>query len=49
MRSIMGEDRLSGLAALHVDKHLPLDFEHMIDDSAAMHPRRMMMTNIVTE
>ena len=49
MRSTMGEDRLNGLAALHVHKHLPLDLENMIDDFAAMHPRRMMMTNILND
>ena len=46
LRRAMGEDRLNGLVALHIHKHLPLDLENMIDDFAAMHPRRMMMTNI---
>ena len=49
MRSTMGEDRVNGLAALHVHKHLPLDLENMMDDFAAMHPRRMMVTTILTE
>ena len=42
-------DRVNGLAALHVHKHLPLDLENMIDDFAAMYPRRMMMTNILND
>ena len=42
------KERLNGLAALHVHKHLPLDLENMIDDFAAMHPRRMM-TNILND
>ena len=43
----MGEERLNGLAALHVHTNIPVDLEKIIDNFARKHSRRMTMINIL--
>ena len=43
----MGEERLNGLAALHVHNNIPVDLEKIIDNFARKHSRRMTMVNIL--
>ena len=47
LRSTMGEERLNGLAALHVHNNIPVDLEKIIDNFARKHSRRMTMINIL--
>lgn len=41
MRSTMSEDRLNGLAVLHIHKHLPIDIDYVITRFSRQKPRRM--------
>ena len=43
----MGEERLNGLAALHVHNNIPVDLEKIIDNFARKRRRRMTMINIL--
>ena len=43
----MGEERLNGLAALHVHNNIPVDLEKIIDNFARKHSRRMTMVNVL--
>ena len=43
----MGEERLNGLAALHVQNNIPVDLEKIIDNFARKRRRRMTMINIL--
>ena len=43
----MGEERLNGIAALHVHNNIPVDLEKIIDNFARKHSRRMTMINIL--
>ena len=46
-RSTMGEERLNGLAALHVHNNIPVDLEKIVDNFERKHSRRMTMVNIL--
>ena len=43
----MGQDRLSGLAMMHIHYAMDLNFEEIIDRFARKHPRRMMLSDIM--
>ena len=43
----MGEERLNGLAAMHVDEDINMDLEMIIDDFAVKHKRRLKFRNIL--
>ena len=47
MRSIMEQDRLNGLAALHVHLDIDLSVEAIIDCFARKHPRHPEMINVL--
>ena len=49
LRSSMGTDRLTGLALLHMHRDVPLDISEVIDEFARCHPRRLQMSNILTD
>ena len=48
LRSSMTNDRLTGLALMHVHRHLDFDVETIIDNFARAQPRRMRLLNVVT-
>ena len=43
----MGEERLNGLAALHVHNNISADLEKIFDNFARKHNRRMATINIL--
>ena len=47
LRGTMVEDRLNGLALLHVHREIPLDPNKIIDRFAARHPRRMQLIDVL--
>ena len=47
LMSTVREERLNGLAALHVHNDIPVDLEKIIDNFARKHNRRMAMINIL--
>ena len=49
LRSTMGQDRLNGLALMHVHYAMPLDVSVIVDDFARLHPRRMELVNILKD
>ena len=44
----MGQDRLTGLALLHIHD-IPIDIDQVIEEFAMLHPRRMKLTNILND
>ena len=48
LRSSMGQDRLTGLALLHIHD-IPIDVDQIIEEFAILHPRRMKLTNILND
>lgn len=48
LRSSMNQDRLTGLALLHVHNYIPIDIDQVIEEFALMHPRRMKLANILS-
>lgn len=46
-RSSMGQERLSGLALMHIHYGMELDLEEIITTFARKHPRRMVLLDIV--
>lgn len=48
LRSTMGEDRLTGLALMHIHQHITIEnhIDEIVNDFATMHPRRMRLANI---
>ena len=48
LRSTMTNERLSGLALMHVYRHMKFDVEAIIDNFARAHPRRMRFLNMVS-
>ena len=48
LRSSMGQDRLTGLALLHIHD-IPIDIDQVIEEFALLHPRRMKLTNILND
>jgi len=49
MRSIMDEQRLTGLALMNVHYDMSLDTEELIDAFSVRHPRRMKLKNILED
>ena len=47
LRSTMGEERLNGLAAMHVHKDINMDLDMIIGDFAVKHKRRLKFQNIL--
>ena len=47
LRSTMSENRLKGLALLHVHRDIDLDVNEVIDRFAIRHPRRMKLLDIL--
>jgi hypothetical protein len=47
MRSTMAEDRINGLAMLHIHYNLEVDVDVIIDQFARLHPRRMEFIDIL--
>ena len=45
LTTTMGEERLNGLALLHVHADLNLDLDSMVDMFARQHPRKMKLAN----
>lgn len=43
----MGEERLNGLALLHFQYGMEIDYEAILDCFARKHPRRMTLLNIL--
>ena len=46
MRSTMGQERLSGLALLHVHSDIDIDIDLIINQFAASQPRRLELLDI---
>ena len=47
LRNTMSENRLIGLALLHVHREIQLDIQEVIDRFAIRHPRRMKLLDIL--
>ncbi len=48
LRSSMGQDRLTGLALLHIHNDIPVNVE-IVEEFALKHPRRMRLSNILCD
>ena len=44
----MTNERLTGLALMHVHRHINLDVDAIIDNFARAHPRRMHLLDVVS-
>ena len=49
LRSNMDQERLSGLALMHIHYNMELNLEEIVDNFARKHPRRIMPTNILEQ
>lgn len=49
LRSSMGQERLSGLALMHIHYGMELNLEEIINTFARKHPRRMVLSDILHE
>ena len=49
LRSTMGQERLSGLALIHIQYGMELDLEEIINIFARKHSRRMELLDILSE
>ena len=47
LRSSMGQERLSGLALMHIQYGMELNLDEIINVFARKHPRRMVLLNIL--
>lgn len=47
LRSSMGQERLSGLALMHIHYGMELDLEEIVNIFARKHPRRMVLSDIL--
>lgn len=47
LRGTMKQERMNGLALLHVHRDLELDLEKIVDLFAMKHPRRIEMINVL--
>lgn len=45
----MSEERLTGLALMHIHKDIDVDIEEIIDSFAQEHPRRMKLDCILKD
>ena len=48
LRSTMSNERLTGLALMHVHRHMNFDVDKIIDNFAPAYPRRMRLLNVVS-
>ena len=48
LRSSMGNERLSSLALLHTHRDIEIDIAEVIDEFSRRHPRRMQLTDILS-
>ena len=46
LRSTIGRDKLSGLALMHTQNSMELDFDEIINIFASKHPRRIVVSDI---
>lgn len=44
----MTNERLTGLALMHVHRHMPLNIDAIIDNFARANPRRMHLFDVVS-
>ena len=49
LRSNMDQERVSGLALMHIHYNMELNLEEIVDNFARKHPRRIMLTNILEQ
>ena len=49
LRSSMGQERLSGLALMHIHYGMELDLDEIINIFARKHPRRMVLSDILCD
>ena len=49
MRALMGKDRLSHLALLHIYYTTPVDLDTVVDCYARLHPRRLQLENLLQQ
>ena len=49
LRSSMGQERLSGLALMHINYSMEIDLDEVINIFARKHPRRMALADILTD
>ena len=49
LRSKMTQERLSGLALMHINYGIELDYEAIINIFAHKHPRRMVLGDILQD
>ena len=49
IRSSMGQERLTGLALLHIHYDMELDLDDVVDIFSRKHPRRMMLADILSD
>ena len=49
LRSTMGQERLSGLALMHVNYGMELNLDEIISTFARQHPRRMLLTDVLSD
>ena len=47
LRATMGQDRLNGLALMHVHYNLELELDVIVDMFACRHPRKMKLESIL--
>ena len=47
LRSTMGNERLTGLALMHIHQDVPVNITDIVEDFAIKHPRRMKLVNIL--
>ena len=45
----MGQERLSGLALMHINYSMEIDLDEVINIFARKHPRRMALADILTD
>ena len=49
LRSSMGTERLTGLSLLHLHFDIPTNIDHVVDEFARRHPRRIQLANILAD
>ena len=49
MRSTMGNDRLTSIALLHLQRDVSVEVPTVIDEFARLHPRRLELGNILSD
>ena len=49
MRTTMGQERINGLALMHVHYGLDIDIQWVIDEFARRNPRRMNLINVLAD